>query len=141
MAGKKPWHRKRTLVYPKHAFRPEELLGFLELTPFQEGWNELELDDDDLESLQVLIMLRPKGHPVVPGTGGLRKLRFAPATWRTGKRGAVRVGYVYLEARRVVLLVIAYSKDEKDDLAPAERKAIKALIARVEKEFESGIIR
>ena len=141
MGKKKPWHRKHTLVYPKHAFSPEDLLGFLELSPFTEGWKELELTDDDLEALQVMIMLRPKGHPVVPGTGKMRKLRFAPARWKTGKSGAARVGYAYLEERGIILLLIAYSKDEKDDLSPAEKKAIRLLIARVEKEFESGVIK
>jgi len=86
-------------------------------------------------------MLNPQGHPVVQGTGGLRKLRFAPLRWKTGKSGAVRIGYVYLQEHGVVLLVIAYSKNEKDDLAPAEKKAIRQLIEKIENEFATGIIR
>src|SRR5262245_55244699 len=92
--------------------RRADLLRFIELRPFAEGWRELELADDDALALEIAIMQRPKGFPVVPGTGGLRKMRFAPPTWRRGKSGAVRVGYAYLQQYGTVLLVIAYAKTE-----------------------------
>jgi hypothetical protein len=128
------------VVYPKHAFQPEDLLRFILLKPFEDGWDTLGLDDDDLVVLQVMIMLNPKRPPVVKGTGGLRKIRFAPERWKTGKSGAVRVGYCYLEAYGAVLLIIAYGKSEKDDLTPPEAKAISRLIRQIEKEFADGVI-
>jgi hypothetical protein len=128
-------------VYPQHAFKPEELLSFVELKPFEIGWKDLGLNDEDLLALQITIMLDPTGAPVVEGTGGLRKIRFAPSRWKRGKSGAARIGYVYLREYGTVLLVIAYSKSEKDNLAPAEKKVIRHLIQRVEQEFASGIIR
>jgi hypothetical protein len=94
----------------------------------------------NLMALQVWIMVNPKGNPVVNGTGGLRKLRFAPARWRTGKRGALRVGHAYLEEYGTVLLIIAHGKNEKDDLTPAERTAISRLIREIERQFEAGVI-
>src|SRR2546427_733072 len=97
MSQKKKSRHRATLVYPKHAFRPEDLLRFIELRPFADGWRDLKLNDDALLALQIMIMLNPKGNPVVAGTGGLRKMRFAPARWQTGKSGAARVGYVYLQ--------------------------------------------
>ncbi len=141
MSKKKPRRQRRTVAYPQHAVKPEDLLRFVELTPFVDGWKDLELNDEDLEALQVLIMLNPKGPPVVPGTGGLRKLRFAPARWKRGKSGAARVGYAYLQEYGTILLVIAYSEDEQDDLTPDEKKLIHSLLQRVEKEFASGVIR
>jgi hypothetical protein len=99
------------------------------------------LTDEDALALEMAILQRPKGFPVVQGTGGLRKMRFAPPKWRKGKRGAVRVGYAYLEQYGTVLLVIAYPKTEKDDLTPNERKTIRRLLARVEQEFARGVIR
>ena len=126
---------------PKHSFEPEDLLRFVELQAFTDGWKDLKLNDDDLQALQILIMLNPKGHPVVAGTGGLRKMRFAPPRWKKGKSGAVRVGYVFLQEYGTVLLVIAYGKGEKDDLTPGEKKAIRALIRRIERAFESGTIK
>ena len=122
-------------------FKPEDWLRFIELKPFAIGWKDLGLDDDDQMALQILIMLNPRAHPVVAGTGGLRKLRFAPPRWKSGKRGAARVGYVYLQEYGVVLLVVAYAKNEKDDLTPSEKKAIRTLIGRIEDEFASGVTR
>jgi hypothetical protein len=118
-----------------------DLPSFVELRPFTEGWRELGLTDDDAMALGKAIHQRPKGFPVVQGTGGLRKIRFAPPTWRKGKSGALRVGYAYLEQYGTVLLVIAYAKTEKDDLTPKEKKAIRQLLARVEQEFARRVIR
>lgn len=97
------------------------LLRFIELKPFEAGWKELRLTDDDLQAV--------------------RKMRFAPPRSGRGKRGGVRVGYVYLDRHATVLLVIAYSKSEKDDLAPTEKKAIRSLILRIEEQFDSSDIR
>jgi hypothetical protein len=126
---------KRTLVYPEHAFQPEDLLTFVELHGFADDWRDLRLTDEDLQALQVMIMTKPDGAPVVPGTGRLRKVRFAPSSWNSGKRGAARVCYVYFQEFGLVLLVIAYSKNEKDDMPAAHKKAYRDLIAREQREF------
>ena len=83
-------------------------------------------------ALQLLIMCDPKGSPVIKGTGGLRKLRFAPQRWKVGKRGAVRVCYVYFPDHWTVLLVAAYGKKEKDNLTEEEKAGIRAYIKQVE---------
>ena len=72
--------------------------------------------------------------PVIQGTGGLRKIRFAPSRWNTGKRGAVRVCYVYLQEYWTVLLVFAYGKHEKLDLTEDEKSGIKEYI-RLSKQY------
>lgn len=70
---------------------------------------------------------------MIPGTGGLRKIRFAPVRWAKGKRGALRVCYVHFPDFSIVLLVVAYAKNEKLNLTPSDKKAIRELIAREEK--------
>jgi hypothetical protein len=70
-------------------------------------------------------MAKPTGSPVIEATGGLRKLRFAPAKWNIGKSAGVRVGYVYFEEYALVLLCAAYSHNEKDNLSAKEKKGIK----------------
>jgi hypothetical protein len=58
---KKKFRRERyTLVYPGHAFKPEDLLRFVHLKPFERGWKKLGLDDDDLAALETLIMVNPR---------------------------------------------------------------------------------
>lgn len=127
-----------TLRYPEHQFTPADFVHFVHLDEFADDWERLGLDlEDDLSALEFLIMANPKGAPVVPGTGGLRKLRFAPERWKVGRSGAARVGYAYFEAHWHVLLMVAYGKGEKDDLTPEERKAIKEYLARTEKYLEN----
>ena len=125
-----------TLVYPKHLVKPEDLLNFVELDWFVDNWKDLGLDDEALAALQILIMCNPRAGDVIPGTGGLRKLRFSPPMWRRGKRGALRVCYVYFEKYGMVTLVDVYDKSEKDDLSSKGRKVIGRLIADMEKTLE-----
>ena len=120
-------------MYQDHQLTPEDYLHFVELDEFGDDWERLGLDvDDDLWALQILIMSNPKGPPVIGGTGGLRKVRFAPRRWKTGKRGAVRVCYVYFPDHWIVLLVTAYAKREKDDLTDEEKAGIRTYIRQVE---------
>ena len=118
------------MIYDPAAFQPEDLLTFIELRGFRDDWKRLGLNDDDLSVLQFAIMAAPRDAPVVPVTDGLRKLRFAPARWGKGKRGAARVCYVYLEEFGIVLLVVAYAKNEQDDLSPDEKRIIRDMIRR-----------
>jgi hypothetical protein len=125
-------HRRR------HRIKPEDVVIFVELDDFTNDWQELRFSDDDLHALQLTIMEKPKGAPVVPGTRGLRKIRFAPAKSGKGKSGGSRVCYAYFEEYALVLLVLAYPKSEKDDLSNAEKKAIKKLLEEIEQEFAKG---
>lgn len=63
----------------------------------------------------------------IPGTGCVRKLRFA-ASGR-GKRGGVRVIYYYRDEEMPIYALLAYAKSAKADLTPAERRAVSALAA------------
>ena len=105
---------------------------FVELDEFGDDWQGLGLDlEHNLWDLQSQIMKSPAA-PVMRGTGGLRKLRFAPAGESIGKRGAIRVCYATFPRYRVVLLVRAYGKAIKDNLTQRERQGIKTYLAQVE---------
>jgi hypothetical protein len=106
-------------------------LTFIQLPTFVSDWRRLKLNDDDLRALESLLMTDPARGPVMSGTGGLRKLRFAPPSWRKGKSGATRVGYVYVLLHDTIVLVVMYSKDEKDNLSASERQQVKALVDRI----------
>src|SRR5262249_45249325 len=128
MANKSKTHDAGVLVYPKHWLNPQDLLIFIESSGFIEDWNDLELNAEfDLLALQVQIMAHPKQGKVIKGTQGLRKMDFSPPTApgrkKRGKRNACRICYVYFEEFGNVLLVVAYSKSEKDDLTADEKKA------------------
>ena len=113
----------------------DEFLTFIEMRGFSDDWKALGLGDSELEALQFLLMADPLRSSVMQGTGGLRKLRFAPASWNRGKRDSIRICYVHFVEFRTVLLVFAYPKSKKDDLDSSERKLIKDLIVRQEQAF------
>ena len=108
---------------------------FVELPGFSSDWESLGYSDDDLRKLQNRIMSNPLVSPVIRGTGGLRKLRFAPLKSALGKRGGTRICYALFLARQIVLLVMAYPKNKKDDLTPKEKRVIKQILERCARDF------
>ena len=65
----------------------------------------------------------------IPGTRGVRKLRFA-ASGR-GKRGGARVIYFYGGDHMPIYALLAYAKSAKTDLNPVERRAVAALVEAI----------
>ena len=100
---------------------------FVELPPF-ERYRAHYLDDDALIRLQRLLMLNPEAGALIPGTGGLRKLRFADARRGKGKRGGLRVIYYWWDAGLQFWLFTIYDKDEMSDLSKAQRETLKQMI-------------
>jgi mRNA-degrading endonuclease RelE of RelBE toxin-antitoxin system len=71
----------------------------------------------------------PMAGDVIPGLGGVRKLRFAPKG--RGKSGGFRVIYYVLTESQPILALLIYGKNEQGDLSPAQRKVVAALAAEM----------
>ncbi len=112
-----------------------ELLHFIEGNAFTRKWEQLALTDLDLQGLQNEIVKNGTQCPVIPGTGGLRKMRFAPLSWPTGKRGALRIGFTLLPIFNTAFLIAIISKNEQDDLSQQDKKQIKEFIIQAEQEL------
>ena len=110
----------------------ERLLSFVYLGSFLDDWANLGLGELDLEVLEKLIMDRPEVGVVVPGTGGLRKVRFASTKGHKGKSGSERVWYALFPRPGLALMVTVFGKDDKDNLTAAERNAVKAMLTKYE---------
>lgn len=132
---------RHTLVYPKHALKPQDVLDFIYMDGFAADWKRLGLSEVDLIVLRVVLMSAPRGWPVIPGTGGLRKARFAPESWNTGKSGAARICYVYFKSSSLILLVKAYSKHERANLSSGEKAQLKQTIQRIRHRLSRGPIK
>jgi hypothetical protein len=100
---------------------------FVELPAF-ERHRASYLDDDAFRELQSLLMLQPEAGEAIPGTGGLRKLRFADERRGKGKRGGLRVIYYWWDTGSQFWLFTVYDKDEVTDLTPVQRKALREMI-------------
>ena len=69
------------------------------------------LDDDEYVALQQHLLTEPSAGPVVPGSGGVRKLRGARAGM--GKRGGFRVIYLVQHEQMGFWMDTLYSKSRE----------------------------
>ena len=130
--------KTRVILQDVGTLDPERLLRFVQLRPFEKKWSSFGLTDDDLCALELAILLGPEAPPVMQGTGGLRKVRFAPEG--RGKSGAYRICYALFRRYGMVFLVSVFGKSEKDNLTQAEKKEIAKLLREIGKLLEAGAI-
>jgi hypothetical protein len=76
------------------------------------------LSDDNYRLLQNALLENPSLGDLIPGSGGLRKVRWAlPGR---GKRGGTRIIYYWTARRAVIVMLYAYAKNELENLTPAQ---------------------
>jgi mRNA-degrading endonuclease RelE of RelBE toxin-antitoxin system len=93
------------------------------------------LEEEQFRALQNHLLENPDAGARIPGTGGLRKLRWS--TEGRGKRGGVRVIYFVVDARELILLLLLYPKNVQDDLSAEQKRVLKELVrAELEQEDE-----
>ncbi len=80
------------------------------------------LDDDEYAELQQELMLRPEAGELVPGSGGVRKLRWARSGM--GKRGGLRVIYYVKFQPNEFWMLTMYSKSKKANVPSHILKAL-----------------
>ena len=107
---------------------------FIELPIFRSRWKAMGLNDDDLARLQKELLEDPKVGPVMQGTGGVRKMRFAFED--RGKNGSARVIYVVFEVYDKIYLITAYPKNVKDNLTKEERNDLRRLMDILREQLE-----
>ena len=86
------------------------------------------IPDEEYRLLQIHLVNRPDAGKTIPGSGGLRKLRWSAGGH--GKRGGIRVIYYWLFTRDAILLLYAYPKSEQDDLTAEQLRQIRKVAER-----------
>ena len=84
------------------------------------------LDAESYRLLQLRLLAEPSAGDLIRGTGGLRKIRWEGSG--RGKRGGVRVIYYWATKDDVVLMLLMYGKNERDDLSAEQKKVLAALV-------------
>ncbi len=84
--------------------------------------------DDEYRALQETLVNRPSMGDIVPGTGGLRKVR-----WKQeghGKSGGVRVIYYWMTENEHLYMLYVYRKSRQEDLTAEQKKDLKSIVER-----------
>ena len=89
------------------------------------------LTDDEYRSLQTALIFRPEQGPLIPETGGLRKVRLGGRG--KGKRGGYRIIYYWNKPTETFYMLLVYPKSKQEDLTPMQRKLLGKIVSE---EFE-----
>ena len=95
-------------------------------TPLFTSQIKLLLNDDDYGVFQRTLADNPQAGDVIPGTGGLRKVRVAAKGH--GKSGGARVIYYHFVSASRIGLLFVYPKNEQVNLTPAQKVILRKIV-------------
>ena len=98
------------------------MLTFIETAIFTRLIDEY-LSDDEYAALQRALVANPDAGDVIPGSGGVRKLRWGVAG--RGKRGGIRVIYYLRSQQEQVWMLTVYAKNVAETIPAHILKKIK----------------
>ena len=98
------------------------MLTVVETLLFQKQW-PLYWTEEERGEFAAYIAENPEAGDVVPGSGGIRKVRWRRAG--SGKSGGVRVIYFTRTAEEELVLLTLYAKSTTDNLTGAKLKEIR----------------
>lgn len=89
--------------------------------------------EDEVSGLVLHLATNPAAGDLIPGSGGLRKLRWGSGS--TGKRGGARVVYYFFRPTAPLFLLYAYAKGAKVDLTADDLAAGRAFVEAVKTRY------
>lgn len=94
------------------------------------------LNEEERLAMEFYIACAPEDHPVIPGSGGFRKARWARRG--KGKSGGFRAIYFYLAEPGRIYMFAIYAKSRKEALSAADRNVLAKLAAQIKKAAKGG---
>ncbi|MBI4378161.1 MAG: transcriptional regulator [Nitrospinae bacterium] len=73
------------------------------------------LNDTEYSALQIELASRPEAGDIIPGSGGVRKLRWSGKG--KGKRGGLRIIYYWRNKKNEIWLLTVYAKTEAGNIS------------------------
>lgn len=83
------------------------------------------ISEEERDEFIDFIAKNPEAGDIIPGTGGVRKVRWGSKN--KGKSGGVRVIYYFYDEQAPVFLLTVYGKNEQENLTNEQKKQISAL--------------
>lgn len=97
----------------------------VELGPFERDVYNC-LKKEELNDFIGYLAENPESGDVIPGTGGVRKIRWGYQN--RGKRGGLRIIYYFRDLNMPLFLLAIYKKGEKANLSHSEKMEMNALV-------------
>jgi hypothetical protein len=91
----------------------DKVFTFIESSIFERALS-VYLDDDEYSELQQYLIQNPEAGEIVPGSGGLRKVRWARRG--TGKRGGLRIIYFVRYRPDEFWMLTLYAKAKHENI-------------------------
>jgi mRNA-degrading endonuclease RelE of RelBE toxin-antitoxin system len=113
---------------PHNLFVGVPMLTIVETSAFARRAEKL-LTEEEHGELLFYLAVHPDSGDEIPGTGGVRKIRFS-AKGR-GKSGGVRVVYYFFDEENPLYAILIYGKNEQADLTPEQKKEVTGLAATI----------
>jgi len=84
------------------------------------------LTDEEYQQLQAELIRQPEVGSVIPGSGGLCKVRWSMPGG--GKRGGARAIYYRAVKQDQLLMLLIYPKNVQDNLTPAQLNLLRQVV-------------
>jgi mRNA-degrading endonuclease RelE of RelBE toxin-antitoxin system len=84
------------------------------------------MPDDEYRKLQLALILRPEAGKIIPGSGGLRKIRWKSGG--SGKRGGLRVIYFWDVPEDTIYMLLIFKKSKQEDLTSNQLKTLRNFV-------------
>jgi hypothetical protein len=97
-------------------------MRILRLKRYLRAMQAMGFEEMEMQEIELAIRAAPEAHPIIKGLQGARKAGIRRRGM--GKRGAGRVIYYLAVRGQMLAFLLAYPKNEKDDLTQDDRKAI-----------------
>jgi hypothetical protein len=94
------------------------------------------LDEQERIAMEFFIACAPEDHPVIQGSGGFRKARWARRGH--GKSGGFRVIYFFLAKPGRIYMAGIYAKSRKQTLSAEDRKGLSKLAVQIKQTATGG---
>jgi mRNA-degrading endonuclease RelE of RelBE toxin-antitoxin system len=116
----------------RYALRRALLFKLREHPTFAKQAQEL-FEEEEFRLFQLDLAVRPDAGDVIPGLGGLRKIRWGAKG--KGKRGGARIIYLLIPKPGIIYLFYAYTKGDITELSPEQKKRLRQAVTEIKTHF------
>lgn len=86
---------------------------------------------EDFDDFEKILLKNPEIGDLIPGTGGIRKIRLKSST--SGKSSGFRICYYYFIKDEQIFLLLIYAKNVQENLTLEQKKFLKEVINEIKK--------